>query len=206
MMELILDAKKGRQNSVRKRIEEELGEVYSPELIKVKAIALHNLNDLFEADYYLSKALEHYPNDAELLTAMATNRFQIGRLASARKFAARSLAADPTKRRMAFLSRATWLFYYPACYFMLIAISTGAFLWARVNKFVAVISYVILFSLVRGAITFSFFPIIILLGISTSRAVTVLTAIAVLVYFFAVMDQFFQAVFGRKKTVKLKKF
>ncbi|MDA7967269.1 tetratricopeptide repeat protein [Ruegeria sp.] len=206
MMELILDAKKGKQNSVRKRIEEQLGEVHSPELIRVKAIALHNLNDLFEADFYLSQAIEHYPNDAELLSAMATNRFQIGRLASARKFAARSLAADPTKRRMAFLSRMTWLFYYPSCYFMLIAMSAGVFLWARVNKLVALVSYMILFSLVKGAITLSFFPLIILLGISTTRAVTLFTAIAVLAYFFVVMDQFFKAVFGRKKTIKLKKY
>ncbi|WP_133057632.1 tetratricopeptide repeat protein [Falsiruegeria litorea] len=206
IMEMFQDAQKGNANSFRKTLEKEFGDVSSPDLIKVKAIALHQVNDLFEADYYLSKAVEFFPNDAELLAAMATNRFQIGRLASARMYAARSLAADPTRRRMAFLSRATWLFYYPGFYLILLGMAAAMLLGARLNKVAAVLIFVILLSLIRSALSLFLFPILILFGLSTSPTISVLIIGAIGVFVLSLSDAYYKMLFGRKKTVKLKKF
>lgn len=205
-MKLYLDAKKGKTNSVRKQIEQELGDVKSPALIRAKALALHQLNDLFEADHYLALAIEHYPTDSKLLAAMAVNRFQLGRLASSRNFAARALALDPTKRPMLLLSRLTWMFYYPGFYLMLIAISAGLFFFARMNKIVGFIAFIVLFFLVKGVVNLSFMPIIILLGIVFSRATSILTLLAIIGYLVAVAQKDLQSFSGRKKTVKLKKY
>ncbi len=205
-METVLNARGGKLNEVRKTIQAELHDESSPHRIRAKGIALHNIKDFFEAEHYLAQALEHFPNDARLLEVMATNRFQIGRLASARAFAARGLAADPTKRRLAFLSRATWLFYYPSFYILLIMFSTSALLYARLNKPLALVVFLVLFLQIGGAASLLNYPMVILLGIGWSQIHMVLILICAVGYFVSTHERYFETCFGRKKPVKLKNY
>ena len=205
-MEIITSAKKGDMRSVRETIEEEIPDTFLPDQSRTKGIFLHQLNDVFEADYHLDQALEHYPNDVDLLCAMATNRFQIGRLASARSYAQRAIALDPSKRRMVFLSRVSWLFYYPGAYLFLLMLSAGHLLRAHANKYVAIAGFLLGIYILADSLNLLFSPLLILFGIGSVRAGTVMIALLLACYFLAISQQHYDMLFGRSKPVKLKKY
>ena len=191
---------------MRDRIHKAIGEYASTDEIKVKAIALERINDMFEADHFLEKALEYFPDDPDLLRSMAVNRFQLGRLSSARAYAARALAADPMNRHPVFLSRVTWLFYYPGFYILLMSISIMLFMNARFHKWLAAIFGFAVIWLILPALRFSVHVLHATLGVDELRFGTVLLIAMACVFYLAVHPQLYAKIFMRKKDVRLKRY
>jgi len=191
-----------------KKLSDSLSEISElstdPQSMKDFGITHHRVNDLWTARRMMHEAHSHFPADAELNAAIATNYFQLARPAKARKFARMALATNPADRRMGFLSKLSWAMYFPPFFLvscLLVVFYAMDRLAGRIPAYIAIFLCLISTTDLYN-IWYSF--IIIFTGFDWNHFTTLTLIIWGGVYALAISPAFYDKVFKRRKSVTLK--
>jgi len=205
-MRMALNSLSERLNKVSQTLREYGETATDPQSVKELGLAHHRINDLWTAQRLLLEAHPHFPNDAELNAALATNYFQLARPATARKYARLALATNPAERRMALLMKASWLQYWPPFFFItvlfMIYYAIGS-LFGKIASNIAII--VIIFTTGKlFDVWYDILNVMTEINIASYKIIPFLAWIAL--YTVCMAPDFYSKLFGKKKPVKLKKF
>ncbi len=205
-MGLTLDSLSENTNRVRDVLEEFSDYITDAEDKKNIGTGYHNINDPIRAQAMLLEAHEELPNDAELNTVLATNSFQLMKPATTRRHARLALQSDPTNRRMRYIIPASYLIYFPPFFVFGLVLCCFFSVQALFGKYAA---YACI------GLYFFFGGILMNLPMAAFQTLTqipvvpwakILMIFWIVTYVLMSFPQFFDMLFGRKKTVKLKRF
>lgn len=205
-MDLTLDGLSENTNRVRDVLEEFSGYITDAGDKKNIGTGYHNINDPIRAQPMLLEAHEELPNDPELNTVLATNSFQLMKPATTRRHARLALREDPANRRMRYIIPASYLIYFPpffimglvfCCFFSVQALFGKYAAYACIGLYVFFGSVLINLPM-RVFQTLTQIPVV-----SWSKILMILWIVT---YVLMSFPQYFDMLFGRKKTVKLKRF
>lgn len=206
IMTMVLDSLSERTKYISDALEEYYSDSNDPLTNKLLGIAHHKANDLWTAKRLLLEAHPHFPNDAELNAALATNYFQLVRPGTARKYARMALAANPADRRMTFLSRASWAMYFPPVFlFSVVLMFFFSFdrVFGRIPAYILTfVPYYFLIDLSR--VSYSIFNV--LSGLEWNRTSLVMTLVWCGIYALAISPDFYAKFLKPRKSVTLKKY
>jgi len=205
-MNMVLDSLSERMKQVSDTLREYAEYATDPQSVKQLGIMHHKVNDLWIAQRMMLEAHPHFANDAELNAALATNYFQLARPGTARKYARLALASDPTNRRMALLIKATWLQYWPPFFLMtgifLIYFATST-LFGKIMANVAIVAIII----TTGTERIIWYDALnVITGVSVTSVHILIALSWIALYVLCMSSEFYSKFFGKKKSVKLKKF
>ncbi len=131
--------------------------------LKVIAIVLHKMGDLFAAHNLLLEAVKEVPNDYDVTAALASSCLQLGRLSKARHFARMAQLLEPGNPSPKQLFMLSYLLYFPPFYLILIGSSTYQYVKCKLHWTLAFVAALMPFLPAVRSLEFSFHPIEILL-------------------------------------------
>lgn len=205
-MTLHLDAARGRTRSASRKLKEYGEAVHDPASLKGLGISHHRIDDIFRADRMMREAHEHFPGDAELNAALASNCFQLARPGDARRFARLALAADPTNRRMALLIKASWAMYFPPFWMLTAMVAVFYGVDVLLGRIAAYLSLVPILLLTKSFWDLPYDILTVATGVDIGALSIPCTFAWIAVYMLTTVPRFYDRFIGRRKSVSLKKY
>jgi len=206
VMTMTLDSLSERVKKVSESLNKYSESSTDPESIRGFGIAHHRVNDLWTARRMMQEAHTHFPDDAELNAARATNYFQLARPALARKYARLALANNPADRRMAFLKKISWVMYFPPFYLLSALLVVFYALDRLVGRIPAYIAIFFCLLLLIDLYRVWYSVIIVVTGFDWNRLGTLLLFTWGILYALAISPAFYAKIFKPRKSVTLKKY
>ncbi|WP_299477380.1 hypothetical protein [uncultured Roseibium sp.] len=204
-MQFCLDALRGKTQKLSKYLENLGDNDLDPEEKLNLGLFYHKTCNVFRAQQYMVDAHPFYPDNFELNKTLAQNSLQLGKLATARKFAHLALRLSPGDRHMRALIAVSYIYYMPQFYLlnavvMLVNLANsyfGLLLAVPFMLFVGIVGFEAHIFIIKIINIFLNFELLngryLFYGFLFS-------------YFFIQYPDYFKFVYERKKEVKLKRY
>ena len=206
-LRLLVDALYQRTVKLKSKLDE-VAETYAADPLTQRdlGMAYSRIGDVFRAQRLMLAAHPSFRDDLELNEALATNSFQLVRPAAARKYATLALATAPERRRMSFLKIASYALYFPPFFlfgqlFVLIQCARSIAGWL-----LAFCAAVFLFQPLGDLISLCWDCLSVALSLPLYKYEIASYALFFGGYAIATEQDYYDRLFARNKTVKLRKY